>query len=920
MTAFEDAISFEFPADFSPVPSDPTVPVLDASPIGAVVLDESYRLLHWNERLIWFLDGMQGQEFNDAAQKAFFADKWDFERAIQIYKENGAVRDLEIRIGKANNQDGWASISMSSITFEGKPAILIWYCDVTSSRNATEMVEKSKGALLEVLDASPFAVAICGEDGRINYWNRSLLELIGQFGDDEDGDAERVLDLEIWDRILNRSDKRGEQMRLKLDNGEQRWINAKRMSLDFEGTRSDLIWLHDITEERQAQEEAEQSNRSKSTFLATMSHEIRTPMNAITTLADLLAESALDTDQAEMVRTVKESSGTLLAIINDILDFSKIEAGKLEIERIAFKPHQSIQSVTTLIRPRAEEKSIAMTVNCAIPDEAWYLGDDVRIRQMLINFLSNAVKFTEEGGQVSLDARLDEQGKLHISVSDTGIGMTNEQITGLFSPFKQADASTSRKYGGTGLGLSICKGLVELMGGHVWAESTPGKGSTFHMVLELEQVEGHEVETSLNETTARGVRYHGPSREVAEALGTLILCVEDNPVNREVLARVLTKLGFVFDVAEDGLQALDMTTRMSYGMVLTDCHMPVMDGWDLTRTIRQREFETGAGFRLPIFALTADAIKGVEQKCFDAGMDGYLTKPLNIEALERTILDTLPVAGRLRQPAENNDREGSHILQEGSVLDLAPLVDMVGDDREAIASMLDSFLETAETLVEAMNANLGVDMPEVRRAAHSLKSSSRYVGAKSLADLAMAMEKACTDGQLADATRLAPMIRPAFDVVAEAIGKLRMEDQLKQVRSDILNIADRSRSLYGGSSFELESVVGITEQAASKILEAAETIAERLERIPSRSEAEAIQRQLTAIFEACSFQDITSQRVRRAIANLTAIEDKVAAALRRFGKCDEIRSVVPDALEAELANDADMQRSVDRLFECPDQE
>ena len=390
-----------------------------------------------------------------------------------------------------------------------------------------------------------------------------------------------------------------------------------------------LILLLEVKHVKRMRRAAEQANVAKSQFLANISHEIRTPLNGVIGMTELLAGTALDDEQRDMAAVIQASAGTLLSLVDDVLDFSRVEAGKLLLESAAVDVRDLVGQVAEMFRPRAEAKALRleMEVHEGVPRAI--LGDSLRLQQVLANLLGNAVKFTARGSvrvEVKPAGEAGNAFALLFRVVDTGIGIAVESQSRLFAPFTQADSATTRKYGGTGLGLAISRRLVECMGGTIGLESEPGRGSNFWFVIPA-SVAAETVATRPPPASPEPMPPASPARGPARAR---VLIAEDNPVNQTVALRAVRRLGYSADVVSNGREALAALAQRRYDLVLMDCQMPEMDGYEAAAAIRRTG---GLGRDIPILAMTANVVEGDQQKCLEAGMDDYIAKPVRMAVL-----------------------------------------------------------------------------------------------------------------------------------------------------------------------------------------------------------------------------------------------------------------------------------------------
>ncbi|MDB5415972.1 MAG: hypothetical protein JWR10_4307 [Rubritepida sp.] len=757
--------------------------VLDSSDSLVMVFDADARMLLFNSRFEELMDipaafCAPGRSFQDIVR--WLARRGDFG---PVEDEEALVRDRIARVysgdlrryGRLLPNGRWVEFSYRQIS-GGR---LIGHArDITELKQREAELETERTLLREVLDSTDSLVTVFDGDARVLLANsrheqllgtpqeyfspgRTLSEGVrwlarrGDYGPFEDEDAlvaERVASIyagQIQGYARQLPDGRWVEFTYTPISGG-RLIGHARDVTPLKA--SEQAALAAQAEAEAARDAAEAAAHAKSSFLAAMSHEIRTPMNVVIGMLELLDRSDLAADQARSVAVMRESAHSLLRIIDDVLDFSKIDAGRMEIEALPFSLRGLIEGTIETLTPEARRRGIALFADPAGPGPDWLEGDPTRVRQVLFNLVGNALKFTERGFvRIAAETRLEAGGALvSLTIEDSGVGMDAPTLGRLFQPFTQADSSTTRRFGGTGLGLSIVRRLAELMGGEVHAESTPGRGSRFLVTLRLG--------VATPPVAARPIAAPAQAPTGGAPLLGQVLVVDDHPVNREVITRQLELLGVAATTADDGARGLAAWRRDRPAVVLLDIHMPVMDGFELARAIRGEEAR-GQLARTMLIAVTANALKGEAERCYAAGMDGFLTKPVTLDGLSRVLGRFMPGLGRDGVPSG------------GALFDPEALRGLFGQDRERLLGILDSFAEQAAHDIARLHAASGLPLAE---AAHRLKGSARMVGARLLAEAAQAMEQAAREGDTAgvDSARgqLAGLLAETLAVARPALG------------------------------------------------------------------------------------------------------------------------------------------------------
>ena len=554
--------------------------------------------------------------------------------------------------------------------------------DMTAQKQAEDQLAQERNLLRTLIDNAPDHIYVKDTQGQLLVANAAFADFLGT-------DVEQVLRKTNFDvhakglaqsfwsddqQVMSSGQPLINREELNLDaQGEPKWVLTTKVPLrDWRGQVIGLVGMgRDITmrkhgeqELQRAKEAAEAASRAKSEFLANMSHEIRTPMNGIQGMVELALDTTLTPEQRQYLEAVKLSADSLLTVINDILDFSKIEAGKLDLCPLEFDLRNCLDEALEVLEMQARQKGLSLRweVDGGVPNKL--MGDPIRLRQILTNLVGNAVKFTERGEvalEVACETEQESSSTLHFVVRDTGIGIAADKLKVIFEAFAQADGSTTRRFGGTGLGLTISSRLAAMMGGRVWVESEEGLGSRFHFIARFGGASAAGSNGSHKpEAAVRGTPSDLLSEEQPMAR---ILLAEDNPVNRMLTVRLLEKRGHRVTVAVDGREALDLLAKEAFDLVLMDIQMPQMDGFEATAAIREKERATGD--HLPIIAITAHAMKGDRERCLEAGMDAYVSKPILIEEMFAAIEGQLRRTSRGADPVDrlvrrHNPDSGHH--------------------------------------------------------------------------------------------------------------------------------------------------------------------------------------------------------------------------------------------------------------------
>ncbi|UGQ49002.1 CHASE domain-containing protein [Massilia endophytica] len=693
---------------------------------------------------------------------------------------NGSLWKAQFMVRKADMISGfdqWLPFVSMVTGFVGSLLLFGYVYTVTSQRRSAQEQRRLLDSVLNNVDAR---VYLKGEDRRYIYVNARMAEAMGKPPEEIIGRLDRelmpVAEADAaWaeeSRVLAEGLKlAGDVQSPDVDGKLRHWWTVKApVELSAEAMAV-LALSTDVSELNRLKEEAQAASRAKSDFLSNMSHEIRTPMNSIIGMAHLALKSVADPKQRDYLQKIYHSSQHLLGIINDILDFSKIEAGKLDLEVLDFELGALLSNITGQLGEQAARRGLELVFEIWPGLENQLRGDPLRLEQVLLNFTSNAIKFSEKG-KVFIRARaLEDRGNsvlVRFEVQDQGIGMTAQQVAGLFQSFHQADASTTRRYGGTGLGLVISKQLAELMGGEVGVESTPGVGSTFWFTARLQKCPAIF-------TPATGAPLAPDMRASIE--GASILLVEDNVFSQQVGQELLEDAGATVVVANNGKEAIDLLLKEHFDCVLMDIQMPVMDGYETTRLIRSDPRLSGT----LVIAMTANAGREDQARCLAAGMDEFVTKPI-----EPRLLFSVLARWMSQRAAEGGTAHAAAVRAEvppapvadAPLFDMAALAQTFGSKPEKMRKYALMFLDSArDGLGEVDEALRRGDNVRLSELGHRIKSAARAVGAMSFAALCLELEQLPADGDPGQAQEIVARMHSLLERLKQQI-PAEMSEQL----------------------------------------------------------------------------------------------------------------------------------------------
>ncbi len=773
--------------------------IVDHALDAVITMDPQGRVVDWNpeaERTFgWTRDEALGNELSNLIIPVEYREA--HRGGLARYRATGEAKMLNQRLElTAVRKDGGTfpvEISVVAIPLDRQVLFNAFVRDITHRQEDAEY----RARLAALVDSSYDAIIGTDVSGLITSWNLgaervygfSEQEALGQSIklilppglEDQEPEILRAIEhqqrLEQFETRRRRKDGRLIPVSLTVSpiaDDDGRIIGSSTIERDITDLKQNEEEL------RQAKEAAEQAARVRAEFLANISHELQTPMNAIIGMTQLALEENLSGDVRDYVATANKSAHVLLSLLNDILDFSKLESGKFTIEHQPFRLRELVADAVQSLTPSAQEKGLELISELEVTELEELWGDRERLRQVLTNLISNAVKFTEQG-QVVVTVRTvrlwPHEARIRFGVRDTGVGIAEAELKRILEPFTQIDASFTRRHGGTGLGLAICNELLRLMGGRLAIESQPGQGSCFSFELSLARA---SAPTDAPETPGATTSHGLPSVVIAEEADAKlsVLLAEDTPANQKVVTGILRKRGHHVVVAPNGQDVVRLFRSQPFDVVLMDVQMPLMDGYQATAAIRG--LQAGQAEPTPIIAMTAHGLRGDRERCLAAGMDAYISKPIDVVELidmvesvaqgrraePRAPLPPTPPEQRLLEPAPS--------AAEDEVIDLDGAMRRLAGDMELFRDFIGYFEEDAPKLLAALHEALANSAAaEVRRAAHSLKGLAANFGASACATAAQAIEECGKSGDLPTASQILPRLEQEVAKLDRVLGPFR---------------------------------------------------------------------------------------------------------------------------------------------------
>ncbi len=762
--------------------------VLDATRVGITMVKS--RMLVWANRAMGEIFGYSIEEMTYLTTRVFYRTEEEYDKlGTEAYSKlaEGLDYQIELQMKHNNGAPVWIRLQGKALDPEKLEEGSVWVftnIDGQKTMEAERQEQETRLRLSEtkystIFSTTPDLIAISArESGRFLEVNDAFERIMGFTKEEVIGRT--VQELGTWasfedrKRLLAELGERRrlveQQARFRRKNGEAFPVSLSLALVEVTGEECIIICARDITDQVRAQEELQQSkvaaetaSHAKSEFLANMSHEIRTPMGAIIGFGDLIMQTELTARQQDYLTKINTSARLLLSLINDILDISKVEAGKLILEQVEFALTECVDKVSDIIAVQAHAKGLEFRCKIAADVSTYVTGDPLRLRQILLNLLGNAVKFTESGsvGLVvsNVEPASSEGITLQFQISDTGIGMTKAQCATIFDAFTQADSSTTRTFGGTGLGLAISKQLVTLMGGVILIESQPGKGSVFSFTAQFASATAGNSRAPLSPTCY----------DLRVLRGARVLVVEDNAINQQLARLQLSQCGIVVTIASNGREALETVSHADepFDVILMDIQMPEMDGYEATRHLRDQWTPT----ELPIIALTAHAFVEEQVKCQAAGMNDHLSKPIDVSALHKVLLRWIKPRQELTDVTETQNSAATHTeVQNFPGLHIDEALARMGGDRSAYRSLLRRFISDYQKVAEHLEDLLHTgDLTRTRLMAHTLKGVAGNLGAVELAQVAGALETVLRGQNPAEAHEIMAGIKERLAIALDSI-------------------------------------------------------------------------------------------------------------------------------------------------------